>query len=339
MFDIIAIGSTTRDVFLKVAAPLVNLKNAPYRRTIVLPLGKKIEAEDIYFSVGGNALNASVTFSREGYKTALAAKIGKDVEAGEMLKRLKKEKISIDLVKKDEHLPTAYSVILIQGGDRALISYPGASHGLTLKDFNFSRMKSKWWYVSLSGESYRILPALLDFAGKNQIQVALNPTGYHISKVGKKLRQHLSKAALLILNENEAATLTGISFKSPDKVFRKIDEMMPGIAVVTSGKQGVSVSDGRVIYRAGVFPTKVVNRTGAGDAFGSGFVAGMLERGERCEKGICRPVNIEYAIRLATANAASVMEKVGASEGALTEKNFKNQKRWQTLKINVRKLA
>ena len=78
---------------------------------------------------------------------------------------------------------------------------------------------------------------------------------------------------------------------------------------------------------------KLVDRTGAGDAFGSGFVAGLIRSGEECEKGDIDPENISYALRLATANAASVVEVIGASEGALSRKGFDDGRRWSRLKM------
>jgi len=64
------------------------------------------------------------------------------------------------------------------------------------------------------------------------------------------------------------------------------------------------VSDGRLIYQAGTFKEHlVIDRTGAGDAYGAGFLAGLIHTKEKCEKGLCDISNIEYAIRLGSANA------------------------------------
>ena len=54
---------------------------------------------------------------------------------------------------------------------------------------------------------------------------------------------------------------------------------------------------------------------------------------ENCEKGKCEPVNIEYAIRLGSANATSVIEKIGAKPGILTKAEFEKGERWRNLPI------
>jgi len=103
---------------------------------------------------------------------------------------------------------------------------------------------------------------------------------------------------------------------------------------MTDGPNGVMVSDGANIYQSGIFKDqKVVDRTGAGDAFGSGFVAGLAHKRENCEKGLCRTDNIEYAIRLASANATSVVEQIGAKKGILTKEEFEKDKRWENFQI------
>ena len=104
---------------------------------------------------------------------------------------------------------------------------------------------------------------------------------------------------------------------------------MPGIVAVTKGPAGVTVSDGKNLYRAGTFKEKIIaDRTGAGDSFGSGFVAGLMR-----SQG-----DIKYAIRLATANATSVVEQVGATEGILTKDQFEQDPRWKDLNIQVESL-
>ena len=99
---------------------------------------------------------------------------------------------------------------------------------------------------------------------------------------------------------------------------------MKGIVVMTKGPQGVAVSDGKMIWQAGSFKEKkMVDRTGAGDAFGSGFVAGLIQASR-----------IEYAIRLGSANATSVVEYVGAKKGIVTKNDFEKSSRWKNFKIN-----
>ena len=328
MYDVITIGSATRDAFFKVNYKTVRWPLAPSGKALMLPFGEKLGVEDAFFTIGGNAINASVTFSRQGLKTACVAKIGCDVSGEEIKSRLKAEGVNTRHLKCFKNLPTAYSTLLLKNGERTILGYHGASDSFSFRDIDFSKLKSRWWYISLAGESYRMYKRFIAFAKKNKIAVAFNPSGYHLRHDRQSILQSLNDLSFLVLNEGEAALLTGISFKKEKEVFKKLDKLMPGIIAVTDGPKGVTVSDGRFLYKAGVFPEKrIVDRTGAGDSFGSGFVASLVRK----------PRDIKQAIRLASANATSVVEPFGVSEGALTRSQFRNP-RWKNLKIIIKQL-
>ena len=79
----------------------------------------------------------------------------------------------------------------------------------------------------------------------------------------------------------------------------------------------------------------MADRTGAGDAFGSGFIAGLMKAKSETKSGVASfsPESIERAIRFASANATSKVESVGAQAGLLRKGEFENQPRWRSLRI------
>ncbi len=341
MFDVATIGSAARDVFLGVDFETIRWDKTESRRAYVLPLGEKLEARNFFPTIGGNAANAAVTFGRQGFKTACAAEIGRDASGEEIKRRLRKEDVETEFLRFHPTRPTSYSVLILEKGERTIINYRGAADFFRLPNLNLNRLKSRWWYVSLAGESDRMLKGLLNFARKNNTSVAFNPSGHHIRHRRAEILSSLKDISFLVLNEEEASLLTGISFKNERAVFKKLDKLMPGILAVTSGKGGATISDGKYIYKAGIFrERKLVDRTGAGDAFGSGFVAGLIRqiRNPKFEIRNLSPEAVKYAIRLASANATSVVEKIGATEGILTKKEFDKDKRWRDLRIEVKRL-
>ncbi len=327
MNDIVTIGSVTRDNFLESDFPIINDSGAPSGKAISLPFGEKLEVRHIYSTIGGNSANASVTFVRQGFKTACFGKVGEDLAGKEIIARLKKEKVQ-PLFPKSKEKSTAYSVLLLEKGERTILGYHGASDTLTIKDIPWDKLRAKWWYLSLAGESDQLLKPLMSFAVKNKIKVAFNPSGHHIKHKRKEILGVLKDLAFLVLNVGEAADLAGMPFQKEREVFRKLDKLTPGIVAVTDGPNGVTVSDGKYLYKAGIFKERrVADRTGAGDSFGSGFVAALMSR----------PKDISSAIRLASANATSVVEQVGATEGILTKKQFQSS-RWKNFPIKIRKI-
>src|SRR3989344_5525659 len=134
MFDVIAIGSATRDNYLKATYKLIDWKEAPSGKAIVLPFGEKLSLDQVYSTIGGNAANAAVTFARYGFKTACFAKIGDDSAGREFLHQLESEGVSTKLVIKTAEKPTAYSALLLGDSERTILGYHGASDTFTVKD-------------------------------------------------------------------------------------------------------------------------------------------------------------------------------------------------------------
>src|SRR3990167_3480731 len=91
MFDVITIGSATRDAFFEVDFKTIPWLKTPSKKAYALPLGEKLEVESTLFTIGGNSANASVTFSRQGFATACVAKVGRDVSGEEIRRRLVRE--------------------------------------------------------------------------------------------------------------------------------------------------------------------------------------------------------------------------------------------------------
>src|SRR3989344_1567966 len=209
-FDIVTIGSTTRDAFFKTEFKTVKYPKTPTGKAYLIPIGEKMGVKDVYFTLGGNAANAAVTFSRQGYKTAVFTRVGQDVAGEEVRRRLKKEGISTELVSTSK-LPSAYSELLLQNGERTILSYHGAIDEFSLEGTDWEKFRARWWYVSLPGESYKLLGRLLRAAKKLNVSVALNPSFKHLIKGKRELIKSLKDISFLAVNEGEAALLTGIS--------------------------------------------------------------------------------------------------------------------------------
>ncbi len=336
-YDVAAIGSATHDSFLEGDFKIIPYKQTPSGRALLFPFGEKLGVKKFYSTIGGNAANASVTFAKQGLKTAVAAPVGADLAGEEVKRKLKGESVDISQIVKSSEL-TAYSVLLLDKGERTILNYPGASNKFSLKAFDLKQLKAKWWYVSLPGKSHHSFAELMKIARRMGIKVAFNPSMQHIIEGRKELLRLLPELSFLVLNEGEAAALAGISFRRAEAVFKKLDKLMPGVIAVTSGPKGVTVSDNQFIYRAGIFKEKrLADRTGAGDAFGSGFVAGLIRRGGLSDRRY-RPEDVEYAIRLASANATAAVEEIGATEGLLTRREFDSANRFRSLKISRKRI-
>ncbi|OGM90966.1 hypothetical protein A3A20_00065 [Candidatus Wolfebacteria bacterium RIFCSPLOWO2_01_FULL_45_19] len=344
MYDIITIGTATLDVFL--ASPLFKvLKDPEHLKRAGMPMGEaqcfalgaKIEVEQPILTVGGGAANAAVTFARQGLRAGAVVGIGIDSNGEAALKELKDEKIAT-LPVYDEKDMTGYSVILISsGGERTILHYRGASRRINGREPVFGKIKTKWIYVSPGGIPIAAIQRIITRFKNDGTKIAMNPSKNYLKAGAAKMKALLNKLDVVLVNREEAAYLTGIDYKNERGIFQKFDELTRGIAIMTDGPRGVFASDGKNIYKAGIFKNKkILDRTGAGDAFGSGFVVGLIQQIQNSKFKIQNlpPEAVKYAIRFASANATSVVERIGATEGILSKRDF-SAARWARLPIKV----
>ena len=294
-YDVITFGGAVVDAF-------VETNVVKKKRMLSFPAGQKLLMDDLNFSTGGGATNSAAAFSKMGLKTGCAVKLGKDENANLILKDLKKFKIKF--LGTQGKKPTGFSVVLIgKNKSRTIISEKGASDSLSFRELDLKEMDAKWFYFSSSlGKTLRAQKKLAKFARKNGIKVAYNPSSYLTINGPRKIRSLLKNVDVLILNKEEARGLAKQAY-----LFEGLHKLGPRIVCITDGPHGNSVSDGSRIFISKPRKIKVVERTGAGDAFASGFVAALI-RGKK----------LEDAIRIGSVNSESVIRKEGAKNGLLS---------------------
>ncbi|MCH8986758.1 carbohydrate kinase family protein [Patescibacteria group bacterium] len=324
MFDVITIGSATRDVFARTAdIKTIQDKKFASGKAACFELGSKLNLDEVNFSVGGGAINTAVTFANQGFRVAPIAQVGLDPEGEHILKKADKYRIHCDFITTDKKYLTSFSFILsLADGSRTVFRYKGASWHLKSSQVRWNEFNAQWLYVNhMAGDSHKVLPKILKEAKKNGMQIAWNPGTTQLEKK-KELQKLLGYADLFIVNQGEAATITGIPYQKEKEIFKKLNNLVHGVVIMTKGPRGVTVSDGKTMWSSGVLPLrKVVDRTGAGDAFGSGFVAALMKK----------PGDIESAIQFASANATGVLSEWGANHGLLQKTD--SLLKYGTLKI------
>lgn len=312
MFDVITIGSAVRDIFAR-TREMKTIKDKKFAvgEAACFPLGSKLNLDDVNFSVGGGAINTAVTFANLGYKVAAIGLLGNDPEGLHILDKSNAYGIHCDFLAKDNEHATSFSfVISLPNGSRTVFRYKGASWHLQESHIPWTELRCSWLYINhMAGDSHNVLPRLLKEAKSRGAQIAWNPGTTQLEKP-KELQQLMSHADLFIVNQEEAAMITGIPYQKKKQIFKKLDELVQGRVIMTKGAKGVEVSDGKTLWSADVIPLEksdIIDRTGAGDAFGSGFVAGLMRK----------PSDMEHAIQVASTNATGVLTEWGANHGLL----------------------
>lgn len=313
MLNIITFGSATRDAFFY-SDDFRILENKEFLsgKALAMDLGSKVEVKDVVFTTGGGGTNAAVSFSGLGLNTSCVVQVGEDLSGKHIEEELKKSGVDTSFIMKDENKKTAYSVILSsKDKGRTILVHRGASSNIDIEKIDWDQLKSKWFYISSTNGNFELLNKIFEEASKNNTKIAFNPGSKELKD--EKLKPLLEKTDILILNQEEAASLTGEGVEKEKEILQKLDEVTSGIVIMTKGNQGVEVISEGIIYSAPSLGDKGVERTGAGDAFGSGFVTGIILEGD-----------IKYAIQLGSANATSVIQEIGAKNGLLNKENLDN---------------
>ncbi|MDO9579727.1 MAG: carbohydrate kinase family protein [Bacteroidales bacterium] len=323
-FDIVTIGGAMRDIFFstKEGKVVSNEKDPLCRHMIAFELGAKVYVDTVHFGSGGGANNTANGFSILGLKTALIARVGNDREGDALLNAAQKNGVDTSLIEIDNEVSTGFALILtIKGFKRAqtIFAYRGTSDILKMPNLNF---KTKWVYISsLSCPNW---PNILDRIfklKKSGVQFAWNPANVQLKVGAKELSPWLKQLDVLIFNEDEARELVLSHQKVKDfsvrNLIKIVHQMGPKIVVITVGQKGAYAYDGDKFYFQKPWTSRVINITGAGDSFSSGFMASLFYK----------PKDIRQALIWGVRNSASVIHRFGAQNGLLTKSQITSSKK------------
>ncbi|MEK6934840.1 MAG: carbohydrate kinase family protein [Nanoarchaeota archaeon] len=298
MFDIVTVGSNVIDLFLE-----TNVHET--KNKMCYEVGAKLLITNLKQDWGGGGTNTAVAFSRLGLKTAYIGKTGNDSNGNKILELLKKEKAKFLGTRGGQ---TGLSVILdSKEHDRTILTYKGVND-----DLRFSEIKppnTKWlYYSSMLGDSFKTQIKLAKLLRKKYTKLAINPSSYQTEKGSRYLQPLLDLASIIILNKEEAEMLT-----NKKDLLKGLYNLGPKIVCITDKDKPVLAFDGRRKYK--LTPNKkvkAIERTGAGDAFASGFVAGLIKTND-----------INFALKLGSKNSESVITQFGAKNNLLYWKDVK----------------
>lgn len=305
MVKMLTIGAAVQDVFLSHSPELKPVSDKTADELFIkIELGSKNDVNNIDFGTGGGATNAAVTFARQGLEAQFMGTIAHDPAGASVLEALDKEGIDTTYVSYSDKHHTGYSVVLLAStGERTFLTYRGASTHYDIKNFDLGNAQADWLYMTSMAGNVDIVDKIFRQAKKLKTKVFFNP-GKDELRQAAKIKTLLEDVDVLSVNREEAQQI--VEGSSIEDLVRRLLHYVP-VAIVSDGPNGVIASDGKVIVRAGMYEdVKVIDRTGAGDAFGSGFLS-YWAQGK----------SLKDSIVFASANSTSVVTKIGAKAGIL----------------------
>jgi ribokinase len=224
-------------------------------------------------SGGGQAANTAVALARMGFRCGYLGKVGDDEMGHLLLEGL--EDVDKGHIQRGGDSGMCLC-ILDQDGERANAVFPGCNDTISLNDsdVDYVRASKALHITSFCDDKILDLQEWLLKQGLRAAMVTFDP-GEIYSRLGLgRLRKVLGYTRVLFATMEELRIMTG---KEPQEAAADVIACGTGIVVCKRGAQGSEIITGKgVIHIAATQVRQVVDRTGAGDVYAAGFIAGLL---------------------------------------------------------------
>lgn len=307
MARIVSLGAALQDIYLIDHDDLVATQigeTAIFGKVLV---GSKVDIDKISYEVGGGGINSAITFARCGHEAIFMVNIGRDSAGAAIVRALDREGVDSSYVNFLERKTTGTSIILLdsKSGERTILTCRGASEQFgNFSEHDLDMMQPDWLYVTTLRGDMDTLGRFFQHAKELGTKIMFNPGVRELENISE-LTKLLKYVDILNVNKSEAAKIV------PGVILTELLYHLNGyvpVAIITDGPMGGIAGNGTEVYRFGIYAdVRIKDATGAGDAFGSGFLA-----------AIANGRSFRSALIFASANSTSVVSKMGANKGILT---------------------
>ena len=309
-YDVVSIGDVVMDAFIGLQEAKVEWDKNHEHPRLSMSFADKIPYKSLaVIPAVGNASNVAVGATRLGLKTAMITAIGDDSYGKEILARYKQEGLSAEYVKINKNKPTNYHFVLNYEAERTIL--------IKHQDYEYFDPrklagKANWLYFSSIAE--HTLPfhkKVGEFLKKNpEVKMGFNPGTFQLRFGVDKIREIYKHTYVLFVNREEAEFILGTKNSDVKKLFTGLHKLGPKVVVITDGPAGAYASDGTDQYFMEPYPDPKppVSRTGAGDAFSTGFFCALVYG-----------LSVYDALRWAPIESMHVVQYFGAQTGLLSK--------------------
>ena len=309
MFNIITIGDAVIDTNVFIDDATLDCDYNHENCLLCLNYASKIPITDSWQTLGGNAANVAVGAAMLGLTSAILTSVGNDANGQIIQDSLEKHGVNTDLLSLDKQTKTRYAVVLNFKKERTILSY----HQKRTYNFPENLRESDWIYYTSLSEGYETLQEnLLNFLSKHKsARLAYNPGSIQLKNLDL-VKEVLLHTDILILNLEEAEKILGTTLNKAKSIRILINGLLDLGAkevAITNSSEGAWAGNRETILHCDGFPVEVLSKTGAGDAFSSGYLAARFYNHD-----------ISAALSWGIANSCAAISSVGP------EKNLLNQK-------------
>jgi ribokinase len=307
MIEVLSIGSLTLDLFFQDSS--LTLKKNRFN----LALGGKYVVGGFNQGIGGGGGNVAVGLSRAGLKAALWAQIGQGGVSMLITHQLKEEGVVTDYLAIEEEFANVSAILLSTGGERTIINHRSGENKLILlpKHRQLLEQVKAVYLGNLPEVPLELRVEILSRAKQNKKTTFLNLGVKDCRRHLRRNRPLLEVVDYFIINRYELADLLTMMPNElmPSRVNyqKRLFPNSETVLVITDGEFGsYGQTKDTIIHQLAYKVPKVIDATGAGDAFTSGFISAVLSG-----------FSLKDSLRCGARNSSSVISKVNAQKGLL----------------------
>jgi len=311
--DVLAVGDIVTDAFIKLLPHEAEIDKDPVDKhpLLCMTYGSKIPFKEAVIIEGvGNSANAAVSLARLGLKASIYANVGDDQIGRDMVVALKKNGVQTQYVHVNKGKVSNYHYVLWYKDDRTIL--------IKHEDYDYrwphiaEEDTPQWIYLSSFAESgvdlHKDISAYL--TKHPTVKLAFQPGTFQMRMGFEKLAYLYKQTEIFGVNVEEAQMMTDQpGERDIRKLVAPIHAYGPKMVCITDGPHGSYASDGETVWEMRNYPDPAppFERTGAGDAYASTFIAGLIKTGD-----------IKQAMKWGPINSMNVVQKIGAQAGLIT---------------------
>lgn len=257
---------------------------------------------------GGSPANITMNVKRLGGNPIITSCVGNDGLGEFLINHLKNNNVNTELINKVNH--STSMVLVTKSKETPLpIFYRSADYNLEYNVNIASALKNSkivhfsCWPISQK-KSRNMIEKVIEEARKNDVIIGFDPN-YHemIWEEGhdgiEYIKSLLSKVDIIKPSEIDAERIFGAD--TPENHVDKFIQCGAKLVIMTLGKDGAIVSNGKETIKFKTLATKVVDTTGAGDAFWGGFYTAITSN-----------YTLKESLNIGFATSAFKLKHVGA---------------------------
>lgn len=313
-FDVLCIGDVVTDAFIKLLDDQAEVQQTDHGPLLAMPFGTKIPFDHTeVLNAVGNSANAAVNFAKLGLKTALVANVGGDSPGRDIISTLDKVDVETKYIRINSKKISNYHFVLWYKEERTIL--------IKHEEYDYhwphipAKETPKWVYFSsISENAIDFHDDVIEWLNKNpEVKLAFQPGTFQMKAGTERLKNVYARTDVIAVNREEAAFITGGSVDDINDLFERLHGLGPKIVMISDGPNGSYASDGTNKFKMPIYPDPKppLERTGAGDAFTSTFVASIMHGN-----------TIDGALQWAPISSMNVVQHVGAQAGLLFEKEL-----------------